>query len=82
MGAAMIRLVPRQAACTATDFLARRTRLAFLDQKAALEALPKVIRLLGEVLEWDEARRNEEQAAFRKYLGRARELEPVAAPAD
>ncbi len=71
-----------EAACTATDFLARRTRLAFLDQRAALEALPKVIMLLSEVLSWDEARRNEEQAAFRNYLGRARELTPVAAPAD
>lgn len=71
-----------EAARTATDFLARRTRLAFLDQRAALEALPKVVDLLGETLAWDEARRNEEQAAFKRYLGRARELRPVAASAD
>lgn len=71
-----------EAACTATDFLARRTRLAFLDQRAALEALPKVVRLLGETLSWDEGRREQEQIAFRKYLGRAQEPKPVAASAD
>lgn len=69
-------------ACTATDFLARRTRLAFLDQRAALAALPKVVSLLGEALGWDKTRQEREQADFKRYLGRARELKPVAAPAD
>lgn len=57
-----------EGACTATDFLARRTRLAFLDQRAALEALPRVAELLGEVLSWDAARRRREVEDAEAYL--------------
>jgi glycerol-3-phosphate dehydrogenase len=58
-----------EGACTAVDVLARRTRLAFLDRRAALEALPKVIALLGDALAWDEARRAQEDRDARAYLG-------------
>ncbi len=66
-----------EGADTAVDFLARRTRLAFLDQEAALAALPRVISLLGETLAWDEARKQREQREGENYLGRSRELQPV-----
>ena len=46
---------------TAVDFLARRSRLAFLDVEAARAALPRVIRLLGDELGWSRARRRSEQ---------------------
>jgi glycerol-3-phosphate dehydrogenase len=37
---------------SAVDFLARRSRLAFLDVEAARVALPKVVELLGKELKW------------------------------
>lgn len=45
---------------TAVDVLARRTRLAFLNAQAALEALPTVIDLMTEELKWDSKRRDKE----------------------
>lgn len=45
---------------TAIDVLARRTRLAFLNAQAALEALPQVIDLMAEELKWDGKRKDAE----------------------
>lgn len=42
----------REYAATAVDILARRTRLAFLNVRAAEEALPRVIELLSRELGW------------------------------
>jgi glycerol-3-phosphate dehydrogenase len=50
--------VRHEYAQTAVDVLARRTRLAFLNAQAALEALPSVIDLMAEELKWDEKRKN------------------------
>ena len=44
----------------AVDVLARRTRLAFLNAQAALEALPTVIDLMAEELKWDSKRKDVE----------------------
>lgn len=52
----------------ASDILARRLRLAFLDQKAALEALPNVIKLMTDELKWDEGRVREEYAQAQNFL--------------
>lgn len=49
--------VRHEYAQTPVDILARRTRLAFLNAQAALEALPKVIDIMGEELKWDNDRR-------------------------
>ncbi len=68
----------QEGACTAVDFLARRTRLAFLDQQAALEAVPKVVGLLGQALSWDEDRKQQEEQEAEVYLGKARQPQPVA----
>lgn len=48
--------VRHEYAQTPVDVLARRTRLAFLNAKAALEALPKVIDIMAEELNWDRPR--------------------------
>ncbi|GMR11717.1 MAG: FAD-dependent oxidoreductase [Anaerolineae bacterium] len=45
---------------TPLDVLARRTRIAFLDRAAAIEALPRVVGLLADELSWDADRRESE----------------------
>ncbi|KIX03910.1 uncharacterized protein Z518_07463 [Rhinocladiella mackenziei CBS 650.93] len=45
---------------TAVDVLARRTRLSFLNVQAALHALPKVIDIMAEELNWSEKRKEVE----------------------
>lgn len=45
---------------TAIDVLARRTRLAFLNAQAALEALPGVIDIMATELNWNSHRKEEE----------------------
>ncbi|KAL8933369.1 MAG: hypothetical protein Q9211_005819 [Gyalolechia sp. 1 TL-2023] len=52
--------VRHEYAQTAVDVLARRTRLAFLNAQAALEALPTVIDLMSEELNWDRKRQEKE----------------------
>lgn len=44
----------REYACTAIDMIARRMRLAFLNVQAAQEALPEIICIMGEELNWSE----------------------------
>ncbi|HEX9900814.1 MAG TPA: glycerol-3-phosphate dehydrogenase C-terminal domain-containing protein, partial [Candidatus Methylomirabilis sp.] len=50
----------QELAQTALDVLARRTRLAFLDQAAAKTALPRVVELLAAELGWDAGRQKRE----------------------
>lgn len=52
--------VRHEYAQTAVDVLARRTRLAFLNAQAALHALPKVIDVMTEELQWDKKRQEVE----------------------
>lgn len=64
--------VRHEYAQSAVDVLARRTRLAFLNVLAALEALPKVIDVMGEELGWDQGRKQEEwkrSVAFLNSMG-------------
>jgi glycerol-3-phosphate dehydrogenase len=64
--------VRHEYAQTAVDVLARRTRLAFLNAQAALEALPKVIDLMAGELKWDKARKEQEwkdSVAFLASMG-------------
>ncbi|EXJ85497.1 glycerol-3-phosphate dehydrogenase [Capronia coronata CBS 617.96] len=56
----------------AVDVIARRTRLAFLNAQAALEALPQVIDLMAEELKWDKKRKDlewKESVAFLASMG-------------
>ena len=61
--------VRHEYAQTASDVLARRTRLAFLNAQAALETLPKVIDLMAEELKWDHARKELEWTDAVTFLG-------------
>jgi glycerol-3-phosphate dehydrogenase len=76
LGAEVVYSAKHEAASTATDFLTRRTRLAFVDQQGALAALPKVVQLMAEVLGWDEARCRAEKSATEAYLKVRPSLEP------
>lgn len=60
--------VRNEMAQTATDFLARRIRLTFLDEKASKEALPRVIKLMSEELKWDRTRQEKERKDVLNYL--------------
>ncbi|KAE8750470.1 hypothetical protein FOCC_FOCC002764 [Frankliniella occidentalis] len=51
---AEIRYGVREYACSAVDMIARRLRLAFLNNQAAQEALPTVIDIMAEELKWSE----------------------------
>lgn len=60
--------VRNEYAQTAADFLARRTRLAFLDVNAAKAALPRVIDLMAEELRWSNAKKKAEYNETLKFL--------------
>ncbi len=47
-------------ALKATDFIARRTRISFLNVQATLDVLPRVIDLMAEELGWDKLRKENE----------------------
>lgn len=55
-------------ATTSVDFLARRCRLAFLDCKAAYEALPQVISVMSKELNWGSSRKAQEYKDGVEYL--------------
>ena len=61
--------VRHEYAQTATDVIARRMRLAFLNAQASLEALPKVIDIMAEELKWDSKRKDLEFKNGVTYLG-------------
>ncbi|THC93405.1 hypothetical protein EYZ11_007131 [Aspergillus tanneri] len=60
--------VRHEYAQTAVDVIARRTRLAFLNAEAALEALPNIIDLMGEELKWDSNRKDLEWKEGVRFL--------------
>ncbi|KAJ1303403.1 hypothetical protein OPQ81_011595 [Rhizoctonia solani] len=60
--------VKNEYAQTATDFLARRSRLAFLNAQAALEALPRVVSIMGDELGWSASRRKQEIERTANFL--------------
>ncbi|KAF5194182.1 Glycerol-3-phosphate dehydrogenase protein, partial [Thalictrum thalictroides] len=53
---------------TAIDFIARRTRLAFLDVRAATQALPRVIEILAVEHKWDTERKEQEHTKAEVFL--------------
>ncbi|KAF8066195.1 SDP6 [Scenedesmus sp. PABB004] len=75
----------RQEYCVSvTDFLARRTRLAFLDAKAAQAAVPRVAELMAAELKWGGSKRRAEVKAAHAYLATFATPpapKPAAAPA-
>lgn len=72
--------VRNEYAQTAVDVIARRTRLAFLNAQAALEALPTVIDVMAEELNWDKKREQMEwndSVEFLKSMGLSSEQQGV-----
>lgn len=55
-------------AATAQDFIARRTRLSFLNAEATVDALPRVIDVMAEELGWDEQRKKHEWAEGVEFM--------------
>lgn len=52
----------------AEDFLARRTRLAFLNKDVALSCIPRVVSVMAKELKWNEARQAEETQLCLDFL--------------
>ncbi|KAK4430969.1 Glycerol-3-phosphate dehydrogenase SDP6, mitochondrial [Sesamum alatum] len=50
------------------DFIARRSRLAFLDTGAARRAVPRVIEILDAEHKWDKSRQKEEMQKAQEFL--------------
>ncbi|XP_022765447.1 glycerol-3-phosphate dehydrogenase SDP6, mitochondrial-like [Durio zibethinus] len=53
---------------SAVDFIARRSRLAFLDTDAAGRALPRIIQILSTEHNWDRSRQKEEMKKAKEFL--------------
>ena len=53
---------------SAIDFIARRTRLAFLETDAAGRALPRVVEILAKEHKWDNSRQKEELQKAKEFL--------------
>lgn len=53
---------------SAVDFIARRSRLAFLDTDAAGRALPRIIEILAAEHSWDTSRQREELHKAKQFL--------------
>ncbi|XP_065870796.1 glycerol-3-phosphate dehydrogenase SDP6, mitochondrial [Euphorbia lathyris] len=53
---------------SANDFIARRSRLAFLDTDAAGRALPRIIDILAAEHNWDKGRKNQELEMAKDFL--------------
>ncbi|KAL1022054.1 hypothetical protein UPYG_G00021610 [Umbra pygmaea] len=63
-----VRYAIKEYACTAIDVIARRTRLGFLNVQAADEALPRIVEIMGKMLDWNEQKKTEELEAAKKFL--------------
>ncbi|GAB4813967.1 hypothetical protein N2152v2_001013 [Parachlorella kessleri] len=64
---------------TPEDFVARRTRLAFLDKLACQQALPRVVELMGGELGWNRSRMKTELQQVLAYLDTFDSRRPTAA---
>lgn len=53
---------------SAVDFIARRSRLAFLDTDAASRALPRIIEILATEHKWDKSRKKQEVEKAKQFL--------------
>lgn len=60
--------VRHEYAQTAVDVLARRTRLSFLNAQAALNALPRVVEIMGDELKWSLSRKRQELERATMFL--------------
>jgi glycerol-3-phosphate dehydrogenase len=69
-------VIREEAACTVEDVISRRTRLSFLDANGAMKAIPRIIEIMADELNWNEARKEQELAQtvqFMKSMGLSEE---------
>ncbi|KAH6894685.1 FAD dependent oxidoreductase-domain-containing protein [Thelonectria olida] len=67
-------VIRAEAACTVEDVISRRTRLSFLDVNGAMKAIPRIIDIMADELNWTEARKEQEMVQtvqFMKSMGLA-----------
>ncbi|EFA82481.1 Glycerol-3-phosphate dehydrogenase [Heterostelium album PN500] len=55
-------------ACNAEDVIARRTRLAFLDNQKSREALPRIVDLMATELKWSKSTKENQLKEANKFL--------------
>ncbi|GFW54198.1 probable glycerol-3-phosphate dehydrogenase, mitochondrial [Trichonephila clavipes] len=55
-------------ACTAVDVIARRLRLSFLNVQATEEALPNIISIMADELNWNKNKQKEEYEKAMEFL--------------
>lgn len=65
---AEIRYGVREYACSAVDVIARRLRLAFLNVQAAQEALPMIVDIMGEELNWSKDEKERQMKMATDFL--------------
>ncbi|XP_011496402.1 PREDICTED: glycerol-3-phosphate dehydrogenase, mitochondrial isoform X1 [Ceratosolen solmsi marchali] len=65
---AEVRYGCREYARTAIDMIARRFRLAFLNVQAAQEALPNIIDIMAEELNWSEEEKQKQQIEASEFI--------------
>jgi len=58
----------REYAATAVDVIARRTRLAFLNTHACEEALPRIVDLMANELQWDKKEKERQLQIAQKFI--------------
>jgi glycerol-3-phosphate dehydrogenase len=56
-------------AATVPDFIARRSRLSFLNTEATVQTLPRIIEIMSEELGWDAKRQQAELSTSIDFLG-------------
>ena len=64
IGAEVVFAIQHEWARTVSDFLIRRTAMAWRNPPAAIASAPAVARIMADVLGWDRAHREAELAAF------------------
>lgn len=55
-------------AATVQDFIARRSRLSFLNSEATVQTLPRIIEIMSEELGWDSSRQEQEFNSSVQFL--------------
>lgn len=65
---AEVRFACKEFACTIEDILSRRTRLAFLNSEAAMEALPRVADIMATELGWSKKAKQAQIETAKAYL--------------
>ena len=70
--AEVVYAVTHEMARTVDDVLSRRTRARLLARDASAEAAPRVAALMGDVLEWNDADKQRQVAAYRALIDEER----------